>query len=119
MNTRSLQLSFLLFIAVLLSACGGCAQLGLPTAQTFNEKMAVAYASVTQVRDTATTLVQQKKISADDAQNVLTATDTARVGLDTARKIHATDPAAGDAKLASVRTALAALSTYLATRGGT
>lgn len=113
------QAFMLLCASLLLAACSGCAQLGLPTAQTFNEKMAVAYGSVTQVRETATVLLQQKKITADDAANVLQATDVARTGLDTARKIHAVDPSGASAKLDSIRTGLSALAAYLAARGGT
>jgi len=107
------------FVMMLAVVCVACAQLGLPTAETFNEKLAVGYGSVTQVRETATQLLTAKKISADDAQNVLTATDVARTGLDTARKIHATDPKAGESKLESIKVALTALTAYLASRGGT
>lgn len=103
---------YLLVMALLI----GCAQLGLPQAETFNQKMAVAYASVTQIRTTASQLLDAKKISADDAQNVLAATDSARAGLDIARKMAATDPAAAENRLTAVRAGLAALASYLATR---
>lgn len=114
MNTI-LRRSQWMFAVVLLAAC---AQLGLPTPQGFNEKLAVGYGTVTQVRETATALLQQRKISSDDAVNVQASADVARVGLDTARALHASDPAAADAKLTAIKTSLTALTTYLAARGG-
>jgi hypothetical protein len=101
-------------LVLLLSLAAACAQLGLPTPQTFNEKMATAYVTVTAVRDTATKLLVAKKLSADDAQNVLNQTDNARAGLDIARKLADVD--AANAKLASVQAALVALNAYLASK---
>lgn len=94
----------------------GCAQLGIATPQTFNQRLAVGYGAVTQVRETATTLLATSKISSADAQNVQTAADVARTGLDTARTMHATDPSGADNKLNAIRTGLQALIGYLATR---
>mgnify|MGYP001579719976 FL=1 len=73
---------------------------------------------MTTVRQSATTLLKAGKITADDGQNVLSSTDAARAGLDVARTLSKTDLAAADARLTAVRTALTALSTYLATKGG-
>lgn len=101
-------------LAILLSLASACAQLGLPTAQTFNEKLAAGYSSVTAVRDTATTLLVAKKISPDDAQNVQNQADNARAGLDIARSAHAVNATAADAKLTQVMAALTALQSYLA-----
>lgn len=103
-------------VFALLYLAAGCAQLGLPTPQTFNEKLAASYSAVTAARDTAITLLTAKKIGADDAQNVQNQADNARAGLDIARKIHATDADAGNAKLTSVQAALTALQSYLATK---
>jgi len=102
----------LLLLALLLV---GCEALGLKP-ETFNQRLAVGYGTVTTIRQTATTLLQAKKISADDAQNVQNQADNARAGLDIARTIGKTDEKAADAKLASVTTALRALQTYLATK---
>jgi hypothetical protein len=63
-------------------------------------------------------LLQAKKISAEDAQNIQTQADTARAGVDISRKLCGTDPAAADNRLTAAVTILQALSTYLATRGG-
>lgn len=105
---------FLFFIAAMLSAC---AQIGLPTAETFNERLAVGYATVTTVRQSATTLLVAKKITAADGQNVLDQTDNARAGLDVARTLSKIDLKAADAKLTAIRTILTGLQTYLASRG--
>lgn len=105
---------FLLAIAIMLLSA--CAQLGIPKPETFNERLAVGYSTVTAVRQTATTLLQAKKISADDAQNVQNQADNARAGLDIARTISKTDLKAADAKLNAVHTALTALQSYLATK---
>lgn len=93
-----------------------CAQLGVPAPQTFNERLAAGYGAVTQVRTTATTLLEAKKISADDAQNVLTTTDAARQGLDVARSLSKTDLTAAEGKVSAIRATLTALAGYLATR---
>lgn len=91
----------------------GCAALGLPSPQSFNERLAVGYASVTSARETATSLLNAGKISVGDAENVLEQTDNARAGLDIAREVHATAPDAANAKLTAVLTALKALEAYL------
>lgn len=103
-------------VFALLWLATGCTQLGLPTPQTFNEKLAVGYSTVTAIRNTATTLLVAKKLSVEDAQNVQTQSDNLRSGLDIANKVHALDAAAGNDKLAAVQTALVALQAYLASK---
>ena len=100
-------------VAVLLT---GCAVLGGPTPETFNQKLAVGYSTVTAVRSTATQLLQAKKIGSVDAQNVQKQADTAREGLDVAREVGKVDLKAGDLKLTSVTTALQALQRYLVSK---
>ena len=101
-------------LVLLLTLAAACAQLGLPTPQTFSERLAVGYVAVTAIRDSATKLLVAKKISADDAQNVQNQADNARAGLDIARKLADVD--AANAKLASVQAALVGLQSYLAAR---
>jgi len=105
-----------LFIASML-ALTSCAQLGLPTANTFQERLTAGYALNAEVRQSAATLVLAKKLTPDDAQNILDQTNTARAGLDVARNIGRSDPKAGEAKLTAVRTVLIALQSYLASKG--
>ena len=106
-----------LFIASML-ALTSCAQLGLPTATTFQDRLTAGYALNAEVRTSAATLLNAKKLTADDGQNILDQTNTARAGLDVARTIGRTDPKAGDTKLTSIRTVLLALQAYLATKKG-
>lgn len=106
--------AFLLFSTFV--AIPGCASVGLPTPTTFNQNMAVAITAVTTVRTTAQALLQAKKISADDAQNVQDGANSARTGLDIARTLSKVDMTAATNKLAAASTALSALNTYLATR---
>jgi hypothetical protein len=94
-----------------------CAQLGLPTATTFQERLTAGYALNAEVRNTAATLLTAKKMTVEDAQNILDQTNTARAGLDVARTIGKSDLKAGDAKLTATRTVLLALQAYLATKG--
>jgi hypothetical protein len=98
-------------------ALTSCAQLGLPTATTFQERLTAGYALNAEVRNSAATLLNAKKLTADDGQNILAQTDNARAGLDVARVIAKGDPKAGDAKLTAVRTVLLALQAYLTTKG--
>jgi len=103
------------FLFALLSACS---TLGLPTPDTFNERLAAGYVTVTAIRTSATNLLTAKKISPDDAQNVLESTNAARAGLDVTRTIGKTDLNAANARLTAITTALVALQTYLSSRGG-
>jgi uncharacterized iron-regulated protein len=101
--------------ALLLLAVAACAYLGIQP-ETTKQNLAVLYSTVTEVRKTSTTLLQAKKISADDHQNIEQQADNARAGIEIARTLAKTDPKAADAKLASVRASLAALESYLATK---
>jgi hypothetical protein len=103
---------------LLLAALTSCAQLGLPTANTFQERLTAAVALNAEVRRSAAFLLDAKKLTVSDGQNVLEQTNNARAGLDIARTIGRADPAAGDSKLTSIRTVLLALQAYLATKQG-
>lgn len=99
------------FVLTLVSAC---ASIGLSTTPSFNEGMAIGLTTVTTVRTTATTLLNAKKLSADDGDNVLKTTDAARTGLDVARRLSATDLKSAQGKLDAVRAVLTAQQAYLA-----
>jgi hypothetical protein len=112
---KRLHQTWMLFaFAMLLSAC---AQLGLPTPETLNEKIAAAQGSVTQVRMTATQLLTAKKISVADAESVLKTTDAASEGITVARSLSAQDPNAAQARLTMIVTTLTAAQAYLASKG--
>lgn len=111
LNLRAVFGAFLFALVV------GCAALGVPSPQTFNENLAVSIAANTSVRETATTLLQAKKISAADAENALKQTDVAREGLNVARSLSGTDLASAQGRLEATTAALKALQAYLATKG--
>ena len=99
-----------MFVLALLA---GCASLGLPTPQTFSEKLTAAYGAVEVVNNTAVTLLDAKKITSADGEHILTTSQQARIGLDIARTMAKTDPAAADSKVTAIKTALTAVQTYL------
>jgi hypothetical protein len=103
-------------LPALLLLLSACAQLGLQSPQNFSDRLAAGYVTVTAARDTTATLLSSGKITAADAQNVQQQADNARSGLDIARQVHETNPAAGDDKLAAILTGLNALSRYLNSR---
>ena len=104
--------------ALALSFLSACGTLGIPTAQTFNERVASGYSAVTAARKSATTLLIAKKISAADAQNVQSQADNARAALDIARNVYSTDPKAGEDKLLAAQAVLQALRSYLLAKEG-
>lgn len=103
---------------LLLAALIGCASLGLPSPESFNERLATGYSTVTETRTTATTLLTAGKITADDAQNIQAQADNARAGLDIARSLSKTDIASANTRLTAITTALTALQAYLTAQGG-
>lgn len=113
---RQLMQYFTFYLVAALLA--SCAQLGVPPAESFSERLAAGYALNAQVRHTATELLTAKKISSADGQQVLSQTDNARLGLDVARGLATSDTKSADAKLTAVRGALTALQAYLAIRKG-
>lgn len=102
----------------LLALLVGCASLGVPEADTFNKKAAVAYSLNYEVKTQATTLFHAGKITKADAQRVLDNADIAAASIESARKVHATNPADADNRLAAIRTGLLALQTFLLSKKG-
>lgn len=106
------------FICTLLATMlVACASLGVPTPDTFNKKLAVGISTVTEIRQTATTLLTAGKITVADATNIQTQADNASAGLTIARSLSGTDLTAADAKLTASITVLTALQAYLALKG--
>jgi len=102
------------FTGLFIVLATSCAQLGIPVPKTFNEQVAAAQTSVTAVVDDARILLLTKKITPDDATNVLKQTDNITEGLAVARVLNGTNPAAANDKLAATVLALNALQVYLA-----
>lgn len=104
------------FWAALLITLTACQSLGVATPRTFNERLAAAYSTVTAARNTTATLLTAGKLSPSDAQNAQSQLDTARTGLDLARQVHASDPAAAQTRLDGIVVGLATLQAYLQSR---
>lgn len=83
------------------------------TPKTFNERLAAGYVTVTSVRQTATTLLNSRKISSSDALNIQEQANTARSGLDIARDVYALRPKEGEDKLVVTLRVLDAMTRYL------
>lgn len=111
------HLLFLYTLLVTLVACSAITPQD-NSVGNFNTNLAIGYTTVTQVRATATSLLDAKKITSIDAQNVLQQTDVARAGLDIARSLSGTDMSTANGKLTATTTVLKALATYLASKGG-
>lgn len=94
-----------------------CAGLGVPPADTFNKKLLAAYTTVEGVAKSASDLRAAGKLSDADRDNVVTTGKSALAGLDLAKQVYATDPAAGEDKLTATITVLTALQAYLAAKG--
>jgi hypothetical protein len=101
---------------VAVAAIVGCSTAGLPEAKTFNERAAVAYGTVTAVRNTTTELLVSKKITNQDARNVQDQADLARAGIDTAVSVHTSDPNGAESRLTTATTILQALQSFLQLR---
>lgn len=86
----------------------GCATLAKP--ETFEQKLAYAYGSVTAVRQTATDLLKRDRITVEQARYVQEKADEARGYLDLART---SDPAEAQDKLQTAITILTALEASL------
>lgn len=83
-----LQLQVVLLVLVLFLVAG-CQQLGLVQPETTNQRIAYGLVTVTQMRQTATLMLQQKKISKEEAMKVQVVADSIRLSLETARRLNA------------------------------
>lgn len=118
--------------AILVMTFQGCALLGVPSPEGFNERLAAGYSSVTSVRDSALTVLQgrlraiegnadltdlersEKATAArQDAQNLQDQADSARAALDAARSLQGISFDAAEERLASTLRIIQALQQYL------
>lgn len=104
-------------LPLLLLLLASCATLNVPAPGSFNQKALAAYNSVDAVVQSATTLYSAGKISKEDAQQVHDQAVNLKSGLEIAEQVHATNPTAGDDKLAATISGLTALQGYLQARG--
>ena len=99
---------------VMLALLVGCAQLGLSTAQSFDQKLAVAYGTHTAIERATATELKAGHLKKADAQEVLTLADQSKSLLDAARM--AGDTSVAQNKLTLAVAVLTQLQTYLNTR---
>ena len=102
--------AYTLFMIYILAAC---AQLGLPQAKTFEDRLSASYATATTVVKTTTILLNAKKIGSADAENVLAQARNLQTGLKIAEQMNKTDPSGANAKLDALEAGLTALDAYL------
>lgn len=108
-------LSLLLLVTYVVA---GCAQLGLATAKSFDERLAYAYGVNTAVREASTSALNAKTIASTDMEHVLKLTDEARGILDAARVASRVgDLQTAEARLLLATNILAELQAYLRNRG--
>ena len=103
-------------IIVVLMLLSACAALGLPTANSFGEKVALSYATVEGVTRSTTVLLNAKAISVGDAENVLAQVKNALAGIAIAEAMSKTDITTAGKKLDAVHTILVALQAYITTK---
>jgi len=115
-------------LALYLASLTACSSLGVTAPATFDQQAIVAQATITQLRISATQLLQVKAITVTDAQNVLAQTDAAETGITVARSMYLAAcppvstvtaclvPATASAKLTAVTGILSAVRTYLESR---
>lgn len=109
-----LRAALVMIVAALVIAC---AQLGVQTPTTFNQKAIAGHAAVEGIAKTALTLYQAGKLSDADRSNVVATLRSAESGIDLATQVAKTDPTGAGTKLDASIAVLTALQTYLATKG--
>lgn len=107
----------LLAALVLATLMIACAQLGVDSPATFNQKAVAAHSTVEGIAKTALGLRQAGKLSDQDRGNIVASLMAAEQAIDIATITAKTDPAGGTAKLSAAIAALTALQAYLATKG--
>lgn len=109
----------LLAVAVLWVAFAvltGCASLGVPQPQTFNQRAAAATASVNTASQSVLTLLQARKITPDESDRYIDRAEDAQQAIDFARSIYAANPGEAEDRLAATIAALTILTAELEKR---
>lgn len=129
-DIRAPVLAVLLALSVALAALPGCQLLGVGKVETFNQRLAAGYTSVTAIREVASTwldaqvryaqaeqdpALRQALLSAirRDAQNIQDQADKAREALDVAGTLKGLDLKNAEARLTSALAILEALQRYV------
>lgn len=107
-----------ILILAAISVLVGCATFGLPTPESFEERLASGYVTVTGVRNLAGTLLEAGKITAADARNIQNSADVGRQGLEVSELVYETNPDEGKTRLDATLIGINALMDYLEKRNG-
>lgn len=95
----------------------GCAQVGAPKPESFNQKALAAHATIEGIAKSALTLREAGKLSDADRDNIVATLRNAQAGIDLATTIAKGNPTAGMSKLDASIAVLTALNAYLASQG--
>jgi outer membrane protein TolC len=114
---KTIRSSFYAMLAMLMMLTA-CAQVGLSPAETFDQKLAYGYSTVTAVRTSAAQALNAGTIDITEAKQALSVTDSARSALDAAgASFSAGDTTTAMGKLEAATTLLTQLQAYLNLRG--
>jgi hypothetical protein len=103
--------------AAVLLVLPGCASLGVPTAQTFDERVVAGYQIVTGMAESTGMLLDANKIEAKDGRNIHTQLTTLKESIDVAVSLKAAgDFSSAETRLDAAIHALKLLQGYLALR---
>jgi len=104
-------------VLAMLMLLTACAQVGLAPAETFDQKLAYGYSTVTAVRTSAAQALNAGSIDITDAKQALSVTDGARSALDAAgTAFRSGDTATATGKLEAATALLTQLQAYLNAR---
>ncbi len=109
-NSNALARGVLVLVAAALISA--CASFGVRL-ETFNERLAGGYSTVTFIRDTAGALLDSGHIDADEAEQVQRQANHLRAGLDVASTLKDRGDSGASDKLELTLAALASLADYL------
>lgn len=109
-----LSLALLLLLPEIPFGLSGCTALGVPQAETFNQKLAYAYGTHTAVLQAAEAAVKAGQLSSEDATKILGDADNVKAALDAAGNAYMAGDAAGaNNKLAIAVSILQYVQAYL------
>lgn len=102
--------------AWLLFALAGCALLGVPAPENFQERAAAATISVNTASQTVLTLLQARKITPDESDRYIDRAEEAQTAINLVRSIYAERPTEAEDRLAAIITGLQVLTAELEKR---
>lgn len=105
--------AYLPFIAVCLTVLAGCAALGIAPADTFNKRVAMAYAMVDQAYELAADLNEMGKLTPEKKAEVLKQLDDVLAAVDSADALKGVDLSQADQRLTAALMALDVIDAYL------